>query len=181
MSLTKALDIEKPRKAEIHSALQSAPTRIASIDILRAVTMVLMIFVNDLWSLKNIPGWLDHVPSGVDGMGLADVIFPAFLFIVGMSIPFAIEARRKKGDNNFQLTGHTLSRTLALLVMGLFLVNGENINPTATGMQRVVWYSISCLSFILIWNTYSLKTQPVITRALKAVGIGVLILLAIVY
>jgi predicted acyltransferase len=35
--------------------------RIASIDILRALTMVLMIFVNDLWSLKNIPEWLEHV------------------------------------------------------------------------------------------------------------------------
>ena len=35
--------------------------RITSIDILRALTMVLMIFVNDLWSLKNIPAlrhWL---------------------------------------------------------------------------------------------------------------------------
>ena len=33
-----------------------APTqRIASIDITRALTMLLMIFVNDLWSLSNIP------------------------------------------------------------------------------------------------------------------------------
>ncbi len=57
--------------------------RIASIDILRALTMVLMIFVNDLWSLTNIPAWLGHVEKGVDGIGLADVVFPAFLFIVG--------------------------------------------------------------------------------------------------
>ena len=63
--------------------------RIASIDILRALTMVLMIFVNDLWSLKDTPAWLGHVASGVDGIGLADTVFPAFLFIVGMSIPFA--------------------------------------------------------------------------------------------
>ena len=46
--------------------------------------MVLMIFVNDLWSLKNIPGWLEHVAPGVDGIGLADVVFPAFLFIVAL-------------------------------------------------------------------------------------------------
>ena len=58
---------------------------IASIDILRALTMVLMIFVNDLWSLKDIPAWLGHVESGVDGIGLADIVFPAFLFIVGLS------------------------------------------------------------------------------------------------
>ena len=68
---------------------------IASIDILRALNMVLMIFVNDLWSLKDIPAWLGHVERGVDGMGLADAVFPAFLFIVGLSLPYAINNRRK--------------------------------------------------------------------------------------
>jgi heparan-alpha-glucosaminide N-acetyltransferase len=52
--------------------------------------MVLMIFVNDLGSLKDIPLWLDHVKPGVDGIGLADVVFPAFRFIVGISLPFAL-------------------------------------------------------------------------------------------
>src|SRR6478735_10191520 len=85
--------------------------RITSIDILRALTMVLMIFVNDLWSLKNIPGWLEHVEPGVDGIGLADVVFPAFLFIVGLSLPFAIENRRKKGDSEGQLVMHVIART----------------------------------------------------------------------
>ena len=69
--------------------------RLATIDILRALTMVLMIFVNDLWSLRDIPGWLGHVERGVDGIGLADVVFPAFLFIVGLSLPYAIDAKQK--------------------------------------------------------------------------------------
>src|SRR6478672_4307429 len=128
--------------------------RLASIDILRALTMVLMIFVNDLGSLKNIPTWLEHVEPGVDGIGLADVVFPAFLFIVGLSLPFAVEGRRKKGDREIQLVKHVLVRTIALLVMGVFLVNGETIDGTATGMQRYVWNTLSCLSFILIWNAY---------------------------
>src|SRR5688572_15789380 len=101
--------------------------RIATIDILRALTMVLMIFVNDLGSLRGIPAWLGHVEQGVDGIGLADVVFPAFLFIVGLSLPFAIDNRRKKGDTELQLIMHVLTRTFALLVMGVFLVNGESI------------------------------------------------------
>ena len=44
-------------------------SRLSTIDILRAVTMVLMIFVNDLWSLTGIPLWLEHVERGVDGIG----------------------------------------------------------------------------------------------------------------
>ncbi|CAN5912197.1 lpg1661 family Dot/Icm T4SS effector [soil metagenome] len=163
------------------SALQDTPARIASIDILRAITMLLMIFVNDLWSLKDIPAWLGHVDRGVDGMGLADVVFPAFLFIVGMSIPFAVANRKQKGDSTYELMLHIGSRTLALLVMGLFLVNGENLNAAATGMQRVVWYSLSCLSFILIWNVYPKTINPWISRALQVVGIGVLLTLAFVF
>src|SRR5215204_6398407 len=97
-------------------------TRVTSIDILRALTMILMIFVNDLWSLKDIPAWLGHVERGVDGMGLADVVFPAFLFIVGLSLPYALNNRRKKVDTDGQLVKHVIVRGIALLVMGVFLV-----------------------------------------------------------
>lgn len=70
--------------------------RILSIDILRALTMVLMIFVNDFWTLEGVPFWMEHRKPGVDGIGLSDVVFPAFLFIVGLSLPYAISNRRKR-------------------------------------------------------------------------------------
>jgi heparan-alpha-glucosaminide N-acetyltransferase len=155
--------------------------RINSIDILRALTMVLMIFVNDLWSLKNIPGWLGHVEHGVDGIGLADVVFPAFLFIVGLSLPFAIDNRRKKGDTEWQLVMHVLTRTIALLVMGVFLVNGETINAPAMGIPKYLWYPLSCLSFILIWNVYPKSAKRSLVYVAKAIGIITLITLAILY
>src|SRR5690606_12202861 len=129
--------------------------RLTSIDILRALTMMLMIFVNDLWSLKNIPEWLGHVAPGVDGIGLADVVFPAFLFIVGLSLPYAVNNRRRKGDSDMQLIWHIVQRTFALLVMGVFLVNGESINGEATGIPRLLWNTICCTCFIILWTTYS--------------------------
>src|SRR6478736_3409892 len=129
-------------------------SRLSTIDILRAVTMVLMIFVNDLWSLTGIPLWLEHVERGVDGIGLADVVFPAFLFIVGLSIPYAMENRRRKGDSSSQLFQHVLVRGFALLLMGVFLVNGESINESATGMHRLVYNIICCTCFIVLWNSY---------------------------
>jgi predicted acyltransferase len=143
--------------------------------------MVLMIFVNDLWSLTDIPAWLEHVEGGVDGIGLADVVFPAFLFIVGLSLPFAIQARWSKGDNNGQLVGHVLSRTVGLLTMGVFLVNGESINEAATGMPRLMWNVLACICFILIWNLYP-KTMPSwLSTTLKGLGIAVLVAMAVVY
>ena len=65
--------------------------------------MVLMIFVNDFWTLTGVPYWMEHRKHGVDGIGLSDVVFPAFLFIVGLSLPYAISNRRKKGDTDWQL------------------------------------------------------------------------------
>jgi heparan-alpha-glucosaminide N-acetyltransferase len=155
--------------------------RNSSIDILRAITMVLMIFVNDLWSLKAIPPWLGHVSHGVDGLGLADVVFPAFLFIVGMSLPYAVNTRIEKGDTVTGLTKHVLIRTAALLIMGVFLVNGENINAEATGISRPLWNSICCLCFILIWNTYPAATNRALILILKTTAAVVLINMAIIY
>lgn len=167
-------------KSKDNSAAEPDP-RIVSIDILRALTMVLMIFVNDLWSLSNIPAWLGHVAQGVDGIGLADVVFPAFLFIVGLSIPYAIDNRRKKGDTDWQLLKHILWRTLALLVMGVFLVNGETFNADATGMARYLWNPICCLCFILIWNNYSKNSNQILVNLVRGAGVMTLIIFALIY
>ncbi|MCX6216293.1 DUF5009 domain-containing protein [Spirosoma sp.] len=155
--------------------------RVDAIDIIRAMTMILMIFVNDLWSLTAIPDWLEHVPQGVDGIGLADVVFPGFLFIVGMSLPFAMNARRQKGDTNSALMSHVVMRSIALLVMGVFLVNGESIDEKATGINRLVWNVLSCGSFILLWNAYPRTTAKWVVAVAKGVAVATLILLAFVY
>lgn len=157
--------------------------RIASIDIFRALTMVLMIFVNDLWSLKDIPEWLGHMPAKHDGMGLADLVFPMFLFIVGLSIPHAIKAREKKGESNTLIASHILLRTLALVVMGIFIVNFENINGKLMPVSRQVWEILMIVGFFLIWNIYP---QNDFFRKIKPywfqlAGIVLLIVLAVIY
>ncbi|MEP6949375.1 MAG: DUF5009 domain-containing protein, partial [Ginsengibacter sp.] len=137
--------------------------------------------VNDLGSLRGIPGWLEHVKRGADGMGLADSVFPAFLFIVGLSLPFAVDNRRRKGDTDGQLVMHVLSRTFALLVMGVFFVNGESIYSAATGMPGYVYDTLCCVSFILIWNSYPKSANKLIVNIAKAIGIATLVTLAFVY
>lgn len=155
--------------------------RIAAIDVTRELTMLLMIFVNDLWSLSDIPGWLEHVAAKDDGMGLADTVFPAFLFIVGLSIPFAVAARVKKGDDDAHILKHILSRSLALLVMGVFLVNGEEINEAATGMPRVVWNIVCCTCFVVLWNVYPRTANKRMINVGKSVALVLLVVLAIFY
>jgi heparan-alpha-glucosaminide N-acetyltransferase len=158
-----------------------SPQRIVSIDILRAIIMVLMIFVNDLWSLTDTPVWLEHTEANDDGMGLSDIVFPAFLFIVGMSLPFALQARIKAGDTILQIIIHIFLRSVALLVMGLFLINGEYIDEVQTGLSRSVWNLICIISFVCIWNVFPPSWSVMVQRVLQGVGIVMLGCLYYVY
>jgi heparan-alpha-glucosaminide N-acetyltransferase len=159
-----------------------SPERIRSIDIFRALTMLLMIFVNDLWTLHDIPGWLGHKAAHEDGMGLADVVFPAFLFIVGLSIPHALNARRRKGDSKTRVFLHILERSFALLVMGVFMVNLENISRDGLIISRSIWQILMTLAFFLIWTNYrnreKVRVRPLY---LKVAGWLILTFLAIIY
>ncbi len=157
-------------------------SRLKSIDILRALTMLLMIFVNDLWSLSAIPGWLEHKPADFDGMGLADVVFPAFLFIVGLSVPHAIRARLKRGETRLQVFRHIVERTLALWIMGIFMVNLENLGSESLLIGKATWQILMTLAFFLIWNVYRGKVFGRISPLLmKAGGWCLLLFLAIIF
>ncbi len=57
-----------------------------------------MLYVNDVAGVSGTPAWMKHFPPGTDGMTFVDVVFPAFLFIVGMSIPFAIGKRLERRE-----------------------------------------------------------------------------------
>ncbi len=89
--------------------------RIVSIDIMRGLTLLLMLFVNDL-NMDVAPAWLGHMKADFDGMGLADWVFPGFLFMVGMAIPFAFSSRISKGLTAAENSRHIITRTVSLLI-----------------------------------------------------------------
>lgn len=150
------------------------PTRILSIDIMRGLTLFLMLFVNDLYE-PGVPQWLVHTKAEVDGMGLADWVFPGFLFMVGMSVPYAITSRMKKGQQKMQIFGHIITRTLSLLLIGVLILNIGRINADLSGINRNVWAILVYISIFLIWNMYSnkssLKILFLITRIIGIVGL----------
>ena len=88
--------------------------------------MVLMVFVNEFWKVFNVPHFLEHFDTMEDGMGLSDIVFPMFLFAMGMSIPYALERRIAKGYSTESTLRHIVSRTFALLVMGAFICTQES-------------------------------------------------------
>lgn len=164
--------------------MSSYTQRNVGIDIFRALTMFTMIFVNDFWKVHDIPSWLDHARYGEDFMGLADTVFPCFLFVVGMSIPFAIESRFAKGLSGQSTIAHILSRTLALLVMGAFITNSEaRLSPDAPYPVGIYWI-LMFVAFILLWNHYPKADTQAKKRLffiLKIIGAGILVYLAITF
>lgn len=155
--------------------------RLASIDILRALTMVFMIWVNDFWTLIDIPKWLTHASATEDYMGFSDVIFPLFLFIVGLSIPLAIQNRLDKKDSSATIAKHILIRSISLLVIGLYMVNYETAHESMM-ISKSAWCLLMATAVVLIWTNW--KRSPVHQKwhlYLQAAGYLILVFLAFIY
>jgi len=155
--------------------------RLASIDAFRAITMFFMIFVNDLVLDFGVPDWLEHAREGEDRLGFADTIFPAFLFIVGASIPLAIRHGREKGVSKQTTVVHILRRSVALLVMGFFLVNYEEYTTGPAWISKFAWLLIVTVAFFFIWLVYP-KEWPAWKKGIfRGLGIAVLAGMAWIY
>jgi len=154
--------------------------RIISIDALRGITIFVMIFVNELASIKNVPQWMRHMPADVDAMTFVDVVFPAFLFIVGMSVPFAFNARLLKGDSPKIIWTHTLKRAFALIIIGVYMVNAEHGHDAAKMIILPAFWALLAYAMpILIWNKYP-KDFPLWLKNVLQYG-GILVMIALYF
>lgn len=153
--------------------------RILTIDVMRGLTLFLMLFVNDLYA-PGVPEWLTHRPAGYDGLGLADWVFPGFLFMVGLAVPYAVQSRIKRGDSRGILLFHILSRTLSLLIIGVMMFNVSQFNQELTGMNKNLWAILAYASVFLIWNQYK-NLKQIFSNSLKGLGVIGLIYLAVIF
>jgi len=151
--------------------------RISSIDIMRGLTLVLMLFVNDLY-MPGVPEWLGHRAANFDGMGLADWVFPGFLFMVGMAIPYSIGKRISEGQTSFSIARHIVVRTVSLLIIGVLMLNSGRVNPEFTGIGKNLWAILMYTGVFLIWNSYRENDKNFFTIAgLRFAGIALLVFL----
>jgi predicted acyltransferase len=87
-----------------------------SVDVLRGLTLAFMIMVNNngggdaYWAMKHTD-WNGFTPT--------DLVFPTFLFLVGISTVFSTQARLAKGDSKSSLLAHTIRRAIILFLLGL--------------------------------------------------------------
>lgn len=159
----------------------SKPARILAIDAFRGITILVMIFVNTLAGVRGMPAWMEHAPADADAMTFPDVVFPAFLFIVGMSIPFAMAQRQAAGDTTAARWLHVLARAAGLLVLGVFMVNAEDgYNEAAMGMSIHLWSLLFYGCAMLVWMVYRFENKA-LAWGLRAAGAAGLLALALAF
>jgi predicted acyltransferase len=161
--------------------------RVLSIDALRGLVMFTMIFVNDLAGVSpaTVPAWMRHF-HGRSGMTFVDLVFPAFLFIVGMSIPFALGGRLRHGEPLRKTFFHIVTRTLALLAIGILMVNDESPGGDMMGLSPDLWAGLMFLSAMFAFCSISVPTAPrerlqTMTWVVRGIGIGGLVTLAFMF
>ncbi|QDA61209.1 acyltransferase family protein [Hymenobacter jejuensis] len=96
----------------------SQPGRLISLDVFRGLTVMAMILVNNPGDWGHIYAPLEHAVW--NGCTPTDLIFPFFLFIVGVSLVYALDTARRNRDQHNKLIIKILRRSAILYGLGLF-------------------------------------------------------------
>lgn len=182
-TLTNAIEARKPTVLRFLSAEPKSGERLASLDALRGFTILVMIFVNDVAGVSGTPAWMKHIePATADGMTFVDVVFPAFLFIVGISIPFAMERRFERGGSLSKVWLHVLLRTSSLLIIGVLMVNTEHISGGGL-LHPSLWTLLMYAGVMLVWLSPPSRSPQAETwvRVMRIAGGVLLAALAVLY
>jgi len=117
--------------------------RLLSLDVFRGMTVAGMLLVNDPGNWGHIYPPLEHAPW--NGWTPTDLIFPFFLFIVGITTHLSLSGRAQRGDDEGAIRRQILRRGAIIFLLGL-LLNGFPYftwgtvpgNPDPTFLDRVV-------------------------------------------
>jgi predicted acyltransferase len=90
-----------------------------SLDVFRGATIAAMMLVNNPGNWSEVYKPLLHAEW--HGWTFTDLIFPFFLWIVGVAIPLSTARRLEQGQSRMQLFRHALRRSVILFGLGLFL------------------------------------------------------------
>lgn len=134
---------------------QTANKRVATIDILRGITIFAMILCANIGYNSGLPGWMFHCQTppptyafNPDNPGITwvDLVFPFFLFTMGAAFPLAMKKRLDSGVGRWTVTGSLFRRWLTLTIFALVLGNAY-----MTGQSTRPGWMVSVFN-ILLWG-----------------------------
>lgn len=124
-------DRNNPIDGDTHKIPKYKMKRVKSLDAFRGLTILLMIFVN-----YGAGGYsfLEHRPWY--GITIADIIFPSFIFMMGISITLSVKSRLTKKKDYLLLIFKIITRSLKLFFIGLIL--GTDFTPLGKLFNQLI-------------------------------------------
>lgn len=133
--------------------------RLESLDALRGLTIAAMLLVNNPGSWSHIYWPLEH--AAWNGWTFTDLVFPFFLFMVGMAMMYSFPKRMEAGHSRRSLYSHVLRRSLALMILGWW---GASWSPVLFsdfsaigGVMRVGFVLAVLASVVLLAGTVRVR------------------------
>ncbi len=150
-----------------------APARVLSVDVLRGLTIALMILVNDPGDWAHTYAQLDHAKW--NGFTLTDFVFPNFLFLVGASIIFSLQSRIARSASGIldkatkkTLALHIFRRAFLIFAIKMFLTAFPYFHYTHFRIYGVLTRIALCylVAGLICLVTQRARTLIAITAAL---------------
>ena len=116
-------DGKQTLSAEEGTSSRAKPKRLVSLDAFRGLAVLGMLLVNNKALGPWTPSQLTHA-SWSEGVHAADVVYPWFLLIVGVAIPYSFASSRARGVAPLRQLGRTLTRAIVIVLLGV-LVNSS--------------------------------------------------------
>jgi predicted acyltransferase len=161
-------------------------SRLVSVDIFRGMTIAAMIIVNNLRAWTDTPRFPRLTHAEWNGCTLVDLIFPFFIFIVGVTSVFSLDKRVRSGESPAQLYKHIFTRSAVLFLLGLvacsyFIIGWffQSIWPPAE-TQKSIWaifLSPPADTGVFFFSLADLRILGVLQRiALVYLVVGILVI-----
>src|SRR5204863_3838091 len=155
------IQAEPPSPNSPDKSNSTIPQRLVSLDVFRGLTVAGMVLVNNPGSWSHIYWPLEHAEW--NGWTPTDLIFPFFLFIVGVAIPLALVKRIERGDSKRTMFTKVAIRSEIIFLLGEFLAGVPYLHLSTIRIPGVLQRNAVCYFFA----SRLYLTTPVRTTAIS--------------
>lgn len=139
--------------------------RLTSLDVFRGLTIAAMVLVNNAGDWNNVYWPLEH--ASWHGWTPTDLVFPFFVFIVGIAIPLAFQRRVDQGGSQHDLYVKIIRRSLLIFFISLIVLHGfpyslekfRNIRIPGVLQRIAICYFFASIIFL----KFRIRGQAIIT------------------
>ncbi len=147
-------EVQQPAGQMTVAAQAIAKPRSVSLDVFRGMTIAAMILVNNSGDWSHVYWPLEHAEW--NGWTPTDLIFPFFLFIVGVSLVLSFDSRQVRGSTRGSLMLHSVKRSAIIFALGIFLYAYPAFDPHTMRipgvLQRIAVVYLISSAIVLYWG-----------------------------